>query len=81
MVAASGVGNVWLTHLESDTRVWHESGEPRHVTFPEVELETGDELGSFLLGSTVVMLLPAGAPRMRALDEGAPIRFGEGLVA
>jgi phosphatidylserine decarboxylase len=97
MVAASGVGNVWLTHYRrtpdgargTDTRMWHESGEPRHVSFPDgsragagaVELETGDELGSFLLGSTVVMLLPAGAPRLRALDEGGALRFGEGLVA
>lgn len=80
MVAASGVGNMWLTHLESDTRIWHESGEPRHVTVPSVELAAGDELGSFLLGSTVVMLLPAGAPRLRSLGDGDVVRFGEGLV-
>ena len=88
MVAASGVGNMWLSHLRqpdgdglgTDTRIWHESGEPRHVTLPPVALAAGDELGSFLLGSTVVMLLPAGAPRLRALADGDVMRFGEALV-
>jgi phosphatidylserine decarboxylase len=88
MVAASGVGNMWLSHLRqpdgdgvgTDTRIWHESGEPRHVTLPPVTLAAGDELGSFLLGSTVVMLLPARAPRLRALADGDVMRFGEALV-
>ncbi|HUQ03546.1 MAG TPA: archaetidylserine decarboxylase [Kofleriaceae bacterium] len=80
MVAASGVGNMWLSNLERDTRIWHESGEPRHITFPPVELAAGDELGSFLLGSTVVMLLPPGAPRLRAMPDGEVMRFGEALV-
>lgn len=80
MVAAAGVGNVWLTHLGEDSRAWHEAGEPRHVTLPPRALRAGDELGSFLLGSTVVLLLPAKAPaiRERAVDE--PVRFGESLV-
>jgi phosphatidylserine decarboxylase len=81
MVAASGVGNMWLSHVGNDTRIWHDSGEPRHVTFPPAALAAGDELGSFLLGSTVVMLLPAGAPRLRALGDGDVMRFGEGLAA
>lgn len=88
MVAASGVGNMWLSHLPrspdgdrgTDTRIWHASGEPRHVTVTAVELAAGDELGSFLLGSTVVMLLPAAAPRLRALADGDVVRFGEGLA-
>ncbi len=77
MVAASGVGNMWLTDLGNDTRVWHDSGEPRHVSRPPVELAAGDELGSFLLGSTVVMLLPGGAPPLRALADGDVVRVGE----
>ncbi|MBZ0231228.1 MAG: archaetidylserine decarboxylase [Deltaproteobacteria bacterium] len=89
MVAASGVGNMWLSHLRqpdgagvgTDTRVWHASGEPRHVSVGRAELAAGDELGSFLLGSTVVMLLPAGAPRLRTLADGDVVRFGQGLVA
>jgi phosphatidylserine decarboxylase len=79
MVAASGVGNMWLSHLENDTRVWHASGEPRHVTMTPAALAAGDELGSFLLGSTVVMLLPAAAPRLREMVDGDVVRFGEGL--
>jgi phosphatidylserine decarboxylase len=81
MVAAAGVGNVWLSHRESDTRTWRDTAEPRHVVHPETALEAGDELGAFLLGSTVVMLLPPGAPRLRALDEGRVVRFGEALSA
>ncbi len=80
MVAASGVGNMWLSHVQSDTRVWHATGEPRHVSVSPVELTAGDELGSFLLGSTVVMLLPAGAPPLRALADGDVVQFGQALA-
>jgi len=81
MVAAAGVGNVWLSHLGEDTRAWHEAGEPRHVTRPATPVRAGDELGSFLLGSTVVLLMPPGAPRLIAPAPATPVQFGESLVA
>ena len=80
MVAAAGVGNVWLTHLGDDTRAWHEAGEPRHVTRPPRALRAGDELGSFLLGSTVVLLLPRGAPAIAEREVDAAVRVGESLT-
>ncbi len=80
MVAAAGVGNVWLSHLGGDTRTWRDSGEPRHVARTPTPVEAGDELGAFLLGSTVVMLLPAGAPRLRAAHDGDVVRCGESMV-
>jgi phosphatidylserine decarboxylase len=84
MVAAAGVGNVWLSHLTesgADTRTWREAGEPRHVARPPVPIAAGDELGSFLLGSTVVLLLPAKAPRIEERAVDSVVRFGESLVA
>lgn len=81
MVAAAGVGNMWLSHLGDDTRAWSEAGEPRHVARPPTAVRAGDELGSFLLGSTVVLLLPARAPALAAPAPGAVIRCGESLTA
>lgn len=80
MVAAAGVGNVWLTHRDADTRAWHDSGEPRHVAMPPHDLAAGDELGAFLLGSTVVMLLPAAAPAPGPRAPGEAMRCGEALA-
>jgi phosphatidylserine decarboxylase len=80
MVAAAGVGNVWLAHLDDDTRVWREAGEPRHVNLPPAPLRAGDELGSFLLGSTVVLLLPAKAPALDLRATDSVVRFGEALT-
>lgn len=80
MVAAAGVGNVWLSDLQADTRAWHEAKEPRHVTRPSLPVRAGDELGSFLLGSTVVLLLPAKAPPLTERATDSAVRFGESLV-
>lgn len=80
MVAAAGVGNVWLTDLGEDTRSWREAAEPRHVTRSGTRLRAGDELGSFLLGSTVVLLMPAKAPPIAPREVDAAVRFGESLI-
>lgn len=82
MVAAAGVGNVWLTHLGEaggDTRAWRAHAEHHHVA-ATAALAAGDELGAFLLGSTVIVLLPPGAPRIE-LAEGEVLRVGQALVA
>ena len=45
-----------------------------------VELEAGEEMGAFLLGSTVVLLFEPG--RVEWLDElgpGSPVRMGQAL--
>jgi phosphatidylserine decarboxylase len=82
LVSATGVGNMWLAHLGDgggDTRAWKAVGA-RHDLAVAGQVERGDELGAFLLGSTVIVLLPAGAPRI-ALDEGEVVRVGQTLVA
>jgi phosphatidylserine decarboxylase len=77
MVGAAAVGNLWLTHLETDTRAFRAAGEVRRIEVTDpVEVDAGDELGAFLLGSTVVVLLPEAAPRI-ACEAGAVLRQGE----
>jgi phosphatidylserine decarboxylase len=45
-----------------------------------LRLRAGDELGRFLLGSTVIVLLPDGAARWQAgLDAGCAVRMGQAL--
>jgi phosphatidylserine decarboxylase len=77
MVAAVGVGNVWLTHLGTDTRVFRAAGERHRVELPEApEVERGGELGAFLLGSTVVIVLPPGGGTLD-LAAGDVVRCGQ----
>lgn len=49
---------------------------------PEVVLKQGDEMGRFLLGSTVVMLFPKGPLRFNpAWAHGASVRLGEAMAS
>lgn len=80
MVAATGVGNVWLAHVGHDTRPWRRTGAYRREPIAAA-VEPGDELGAFLLGSTVVMVLPPGAPRLDLPAVGASVRCGAALTA
>lgn len=79
MVSATGVGNVWMSHLGHDTRAWRSTGAYRHDPLT-ASVAPGDELGAFLLGSTVVLVLPPGAPRLAlpAIDQA--IRCGAALT-
>ena len=43
---------------------------------PDVAFQRGDEVGAFLIGSTVVAVFPA-AVRLKALQSGAMVRMGE----
>jgi phosphatidylserine decarboxylase len=77
MVGAAAVGNLWLTHLGEDTRRFRAAGEARVIELASpASVDAGDELGAFLLGSTVVVLLPRGAPRV-ACAAGEVLRQGE----
>ncbi len=78
LVGAIGVGNLFLTHAEIDSREWRARGEHHHLDLPSpVQVARGDELGAFLLGSTVVVVVPAGAVDHVAV-EGA-VRCGQPL--
>lgn len=71
-----GAGSVrWVTNRPGAEGAAHEYEPP-------VEVAMGEEIMAFHLGSTVVLLLEAGAPPLRAeLRPGAPIRLGEPLSA
>jgi phosphatidylserine decarboxylase len=79
MVGAGGVGNIRLQHAP-ETRMWRGAGELRHVELDE-PVAKGDELGAFMLGSTVVLVFERGAidgPLCGA--EGQVVRFGERIA-
>lgn len=80
---------VGATIVGSMATVWHgvvnppRSGKVREWTYADqrIELKKGEEMGRFLLGSTVVMLFPA--PRLDfnpAWAPGGPIRLGEPMA-
>jgi phosphatidylserine decarboxylase len=78
MVAAVGVGNMALTHAGRDSLAWRRAGQPEVLPVePPVPLERGDEVGAFLLGSTVVLLCAPGRGQLDGVTEGAVVRFGE----
>jgi phosphatidylserine decarboxylase len=74
MVAASGVGNMALNHAAEST-VWRAAGEQRRIDVG-IEVQKGDELGAFRLGSTVVMVFEPGAVKLDG-EVGQVMRFGE----
>ncbi len=71
MVGALNVGRIRVVGIEPGTSPSPDS--PR-------ELERGEELARFEMGSTVVLLLPPGAARSRPdLEPGRPVRLGEAV--
>nr|WP_205763688.1 archaetidylserine decarboxylase [Acidovorax sp. SRB_24] len=81
---------VGATIVGSMATVWHgqvnppRSGVPRQwdYTGQGIALQQGDEMGRFLLGSTVVMLFPAGPLRFNpAWAPGRAIRLGEAMAS
>jgi len=81
---------VGATIVGSMATVWHGVvNPPRTGTLREwryddapVTLKQGDEMGRFLLGSTVVMLFPAGPLAFNPAWEAArPIRLGEAMAS
>ncbi|MDP3825000.1 MAG: archaetidylserine decarboxylase [Polaromonas sp.] len=82
---------VGATIVGSMATVWHgvvnpprtkEVREWRYEGQPPVELAQGDEMGRFLLGSTVVMLFPRGPCRFNPdWAPGAAVRLGEMMAS
>lgn len=80
---------VGATIVGSMATVWHglvnppRPGRVRSWTYDDgaVTLRQGDEMGRFLLGSTVVMVMPPGPLSfMPGWQPGAPIRMGEAMA-
>jgi phosphatidylserine decarboxylase len=81
---------VGATIVGSMATVWHgvvnppRTGELRHWSYGDrqIVLGQGEEMGRFLLGSTVVMLFPPGPLRFAAdWAPGRAIRMGEAMAA
>jgi phosphatidylserine decarboxylase len=81
---------VGATIVGSMATVWHgvvnppRSGQLREWRYDDspVELKQGDEMGRFLLGSTVVMLFPRGPLRFNpAWAPGGAVRMGQAMAA
>jgi phosphatidylserine decarboxylase len=82
LVGATIVGSmatVWHGVLDrhNTLRQWHYEGQS-----PPVLLKKGEEMGRFLLGSTVVMLFPPGAMQFNpAWHAGRPVQLGQAMSA
>ncbi len=80
---------VGATIVGSMATVWHGTVNARRPApirewrygDGEVVLKKGDEMGRFMLGSTVVLLFPKGELRFDpAWQPGGPVRFGEAMA-
>jgi phosphatidylserine decarboxylase len=78
MVGAGGVGNIKLEHAEASA-AWRATGERRRIEVG-LDVQKGDELGAFLLGSTVVMVFRPGKITLDG-EVGQAMRFGERMGA
>ena len=74
MVGAAGVGNIALSYAPESV-TWRAQGERRRIEL-DYELNRGDELGAFRLGSTVVIAFQPGAVELDG-EVGQVMRFGE----
>jgi phosphatidylserine decarboxylase len=84
LVAAIGVGNLHLSHWRQPGGVGHDSRDLRAAGVAQrlpaaADLQAGDELGAFLLGSTVIMVLPKGSPALD-LTVGQVVRCGQAVA-
>jgi phosphatidylserine decarboxylase len=81
LVGATIVGSmatVWHGVLprEGAVREWHYNSQTPHVL-----LKKGDEMGRFLLGSTVVLLFPQGPLQFNpGWQPGGPVRLGDAMA-
>lgn len=75
MVGAAGVGNIRLAQAP-DSASFRRLRERRQIEHTGLRVKKGDELGAFLLGSTVVMLFQPGAVSLQG-DVAQLVRFGE----
>ena len=82
MVGAMLVSAMELTCLNLPDLARHSQGVTRVVLEEPARYVRGAELGRFNMGSTVILLLPPGAPAWRAdLANGVAVRMGENLSA
>jgi phosphatidylserine decarboxylase len=82
---------VGATIVGSMATVWHGQVNPprpgtvRHWAYPDgegaIHLSQGEEMGRFLLGSTVILVVPpADAGAWPNWQPGRPVRLGEAMA-
>jgi phosphatidylserine decarboxylase len=77
MVAAIGVGHITVTYDSVETR--RGSGRRTRAYVDARPVHKGAELGTFHLGSTVILLFQPGRVTLSGLERGRPVRVGETL--
>lgn len=80
MVGATGVGNMEVSYGPGEpVHSRHYRGEGAvQVRHDPIEVERGDELGAFHLGSTVIVVFSRGSAQLEEdLVAGASVRFGQ----
>lgn len=75
MVAAMGCGHVRAAY---DREAGRCAGMRRYA--PPKDIRRGEEIGTFAMGSTVVMLVGPGGTTLRRQEPGALLRLGESLT-
>ena len=78
-MVVAGIETVWSGRVTPPRR--RRTVFTDHTPIPDVvDLARGEEMGRFLLGSTVILLFPAGVMRWReSLAAGSSTRLGEEL--
>ena len=82
LVGATNVGSMSLSFADVRTNLWRFTGSARTFS-PPINLSKGDLLGTFHLGSTVLILIPKPSDLFRWVPKAAPgraIKFGETLI-
>lgn len=80
LVGAIGVGRIGLSFEEVLTNTGAEGGVRTYPNGAAPELDRGDELGMFHLGSTVIVFLPPSHPVDLLQGPGNRVRMGEGIA-
>jgi phosphatidylserine decarboxylase len=76
----AGIETVWSGQVAPPTR------DPKTIDFSRapagVQLSRGDEMGRFMLGSTVILLFPENSVEwLSDYSAGSPTRMGEAMAA
>jgi multidrug efflux pump subunit AcrA (membrane-fusion protein) len=79
MVGATSVGHITAAYDDSLETNRGGAGSARDYA-PSIPVSRGDELGTFHLGSTAIVLFAQGDLEFEALTPGMPIRMGQAIV-
>lgn len=80
MVAALGVSNIEVAHDQIETRFFRRAQQHKQVRFDRpIDVAQGDELGTFHLGSTTILVFEPNAVAFDDIRLGDTVRFGASI--